>query len=179
MSVAKPLPHDAAHLHVTGQARYVDDMPTPAGTLHLAFGISDTACGQITALNLDAVRTAPDVVEVFVAEDLPFANDVSPSAHDEPLLATGSVHYVGQPIFLVIARSHLAARYAARQARVEITGAPAILGIDDALARNSRFEDGPRIYARGDAHGALETAQHRLSGVFEIGGQEHFYLEGQ
>ncbi|MEO1365423.1 MAG: molybdopterin cofactor-binding domain-containing protein, partial [Pseudomonadota bacterium] len=108
-----------------------------------------------------------------------FANDVSPSAHDEPLLATGSVHYVGQPIFLVIARSHLAARYAARQARVEITGAPAILGIDDALARNSRFEDGPRIYARGDAHGALETAQHRLSGVFEIGGQEHFYLEGQ
>ena len=179
MSVAKPLPHDAAHLHVTGQARYVDDMPTPAGTLHLAFGTSDSACGQITALDLDAVRAAPEVVEVFVAEDLPFANDVSPSAHDEPLLATGSVHYVGQPIFLVIARSHLAARYAARQARIQISGAPAILGIDDALARNSRFEDGPRIYARGDAHGALEAAQHRLSGVFEIGGQEHFYLEGQ
>ncbi|MEO1365363.1 MAG: xanthine dehydrogenase molybdopterin binding subunit, partial [Pseudomonadota bacterium] len=94
MSIAKPLPHDAAHLHVTGQARYVDDMPTPAGTLHLAFGTSDSACGQITALDLDAVRAARDVVEVFVAEDLPFANDVSPSAHDEPLLATGSVHYV-------------------------------------------------------------------------------------
>ena len=39
MSVAKPLPHDAAHLHVTGAARYVDDMPVPAGCLHLAFGL--------------------------------------------------------------------------------------------------------------------------------------------
>ena len=35
MSVASPLPHDSARLHVTGAARYVDDIPTPAGTLHL------------------------------------------------------------------------------------------------------------------------------------------------
>ncbi|WP_299689088.1 xanthine dehydrogenase molybdopterin binding subunit [uncultured Tateyamaria sp.] len=179
MSVAQPLPHDAAHLHVTGQARYIDDMPVPAGTLHLAFGISDTACGQITRLDLDAVRASTDVVAVLTADDLPFANDVSPSAHDEPLLATGTVHYVGQPIFLVIARSHMAARRAVRHARIEIAGAPAILSIDDALARNSRFEDGPRIYARGDAQAALAAAQHCLSGTFEIGGQEHFYLEGQ
>ena len=27
MSMGKPLPHDAAPLHVTGQARYVDDIP--------------------------------------------------------------------------------------------------------------------------------------------------------
>ncbi|MEL6566085.1 MAG: xanthine dehydrogenase molybdopterin binding subunit [Pseudomonadota bacterium] len=179
MSVARPLPHDAAHLHVTGQARYVDDMPVPVGALHLAFGTSDTACGKITRLTLDAVRAAPDVVAVLTADDLPFANDVSPSAHDEPLLATGTVHYVGQPIFLVIARSHLAARYAARQARIEITGTSPILTLDDALAQNSRFEDGPRIYARGDATSALARAEHRLSGIFEIGGQEHFYLEGQ
>ena len=179
MSVARPLPHDAAHLHVTGQARYVDDMPVPAGALHLAFGTSDTACGKITRLTLDAVRAAPDVVAVLTADDLPFANDVSPSAHDEPLLATGSVHYVGQPIFLVVARSHLAARYAARQAQIEITGTSPILTLDDALAQSSRFEDGPRIYARGDATGALARAEHRLSGIFEIGGQEHFYLEGQ
>ena len=179
MSVAQPLPHDAARLHVTGQARYVDDMPVPVGALHLAFGTSDTACGDITHLDLDAVRAAPDVVRVMTADDLPFANDVSPSAHDEPLLATGSVHYVGQPIFLVVARSHRAARFAARQARIDITARQAILSIEDALAKDSRFEDGPRIYARGNAASALETAQHRLSGRFNIGGQEHFYLEGQ
>ena len=39
MSVAKPLPHDAARMHVTGTARYVDDIPTPSGSLHLLNGL--------------------------------------------------------------------------------------------------------------------------------------------
>ncbi|MEM8654102.1 MAG: xanthine dehydrogenase molybdopterin binding subunit [Pseudomonadota bacterium] len=179
MSVAKPLPHDAAHLHVTGAARYVDDTPTPAGTLHLAFGISTVARGQITAMDLSAVRDAEGVVAVLTAEDLPFANDVSPSNHDEPLLSDGAVHYLGQPLFLVIARSHLAARHAARQGLVDITEEVPILTIDQALAAGARFEDGPRVYARGDAIAAMDMAQHRLAGSFDIGGQEHFYLEGQ
>ncbi|WP_299651942.1 xanthine dehydrogenase molybdopterin binding subunit [uncultured Tateyamaria sp.] len=179
MSVAKPLPHDAAHLHVTGAARYVDDTPVPASALHLAFGVSDVAKGQITSMNLDAVRAAPEVVAVLVADDLPFANDVSPSAHDEPLLSDGSVHYVGQPLFLVVAGTHLAARHAARLGKVEIAEETPVLTIDEALAADTRFEDGPRIYARGDAAMAMGGAKHRLTGSFEIGGQEHFYLEGQ
>ncbi|MEX0365135.1 MAG: xanthine dehydrogenase molybdopterin binding subunit [Ruegeria sp.] len=179
MSVAKPLPHDAAHLHVTGAARYVDDMPTPAGALHIAFGTSHVAHGKIMSLDLSAVRDAPEIVDVLVADDLPFANDVSPSAHDEPLLATGTVHYVGQPIFMVIARSHLAARHAARLGEIEIAEETPILTIDEALEANARFEDGPRIYARGDAATAMGGAQHRLTGRLHIGGQEHFYLEGQ
>ena len=179
MSVAKPLPHDAAHLHVTGAARYVDDMPTPAGTLHLAFGLSPSACGTITAIDLNAVRDAPGVVAVLTAADLPFANDVSPSAHDEPLLATDTVHYMGQPVFAVIARSHLQARFAARQGRIDIAATKPIFSIEDALAADARFEDGPRIYERGDAVGALDAAENTLSGSLRIGGQEHFYLEGQ
>jgi xanthine dehydrogenase large subunit len=173
------LPHDAARLHVTGQARYVDDMPMPAGTLHLAFGLSPKACGTITTLDLDAVHAAPGVVAVLTADDLPFANDVSPSAHDEPLLATGTVHYKGQPVFLVVAHSHLAARFAARQGKIEVAEGTPILSIDAALAANSRFEDGPRIYQRGDAATGLGGAKHRLTGTLHIGGQEHFYLEGQ
>ncbi len=179
MSVSSPLPHDSGPLHVTGAARYVDDVPLPAQTLHLCFGLSQKAHAEITALDLDAVRTAADVVDVLTADDLPFANDVSPSVHDEPLLATGSVHYVGQPIFLVIARSHLAARFAARLGQVTYAEKPALLTVEDALAADARFEDGPRIYARGDADTALSTAPHHISGEIEIGGQEHFYLEGQ
>jgi len=179
MSVAKPLPHDAASLHVTGQARYVDDIPLPANTLHLAFGLSSVARGQITAMDLDAVRAAPGVVMVLTADDLPFANDVSPSAHDEPLLATGAVHYLGQPVFAVVADCHLAARHAAKLGRIDYATEAPILTIDQALAANSRFEDGPRIYAKGDAHAAIAAAPHRVEGRFEIGGQEHFYLEGQ
>ncbi|THD73262.1 xanthine dehydrogenase molybdopterin binding subunit [Thalassobius vesicularis] len=179
MSVSKPLPHDAARLHVTGQARYVDDIPLPAGALHLAFGLSTVAAGRIAAMDLSDVRTAPDVVAVLTAEDLPFSNDVSPSAHDEPLLSDGTVHYVGQPVFLVIARSHLAARKAARKAVISYEESAPLLTIDQALAANSRFEDGPRIYTRGDAAAAIAAAPRVVAGVLELGGQEHFYLEGQ
>ncbi|MFL4468656.1 xanthine dehydrogenase molybdopterin binding subunit [Tateyamaria armeniaca] len=179
MSVAKPLPHDAAHLHVTGAARYVDDMPMPTGTLHLAFGLSTCASGSITALDLNAVRDAPGVVAVLTAQDLPFANDVSPSAHDEPLLAMDAVHYLGQPVFAVIAQTHLQARYAARQGKIDIAETTPILSIEEALEAESRFEDGPRIYARGDSASALDAAENTLSGTLHIGGQEHFYLEGQ
>ncbi len=179
MSVARSLPHDAAALHVTGAARYVDDIPTPQGTLHLVFGLSDTACGLLRTMDLDAVRSAPGVVDVLTADDLPFANDCSPSNHDEPLLAQDRVHYVGQPLFLVIATSHLAARHAARLGKIDIDAQKPILTIEDALAANSRFEEGPRIYSKGDADGVLRDAENRIDGSIEIGGQEHFYLEGQ
>ncbi|SEW27142.1 xanthine dehydrogenase, molybdenum binding subunit apoprotein [Cognatiyoonia koreensis] len=179
MSVAKPLPHDAARLHVTGSARYVDDLPVPAQTLHLAFGMSEIAAGQIVSTDLADVRAADGVVAVMTAADLPFANDVSPSAHDEPLLATDRVHYVGQPIFLVVAKSHLAARKAARLGKIDIAEEKPILSIEEALAANSRFEDEPRVWTKGDVSAALESAPRRLKGRIEIGGQEHFYLEGQ
>ena len=179
MSVAKPLPHDAAPLHVTGAARYVDDMPTPAGTLHLAFGMSTAASGTLTGMDLDAVRAAPGVIAVLTANDLPFDNDVSPSAHDEPLLATDGVHYMGQPVFLVIAETHLQARFAARQGTIDIAETKPIFTIEDALAADARFENGPRIYEQGDAASALDAAENTLSGSLDIGGQEHFYLEGQ
>ena len=179
MAVAKPLPHDAARLHVTGQARYVDDIPSPRDTLHLAFGLSTVAHADITALDLDAVRQSDGVVAVLTADDLPFDNDVSPSAHDEPLLANGSVHHIGQPVFLVVATSHRAARVAARKGQISYAERPALLTLEDALAADSRFEDGPRIYTKGDADSAITSAAHVVEGTFDLGGQEHFYLEGQ
>ena len=179
MSVGKPLPHDAAALHVTGTALYIDDIPTPSGTLHLAFGMSQIACGTIRAMNLDAVRAADGVVAILTADDLPFANDVSPSAHDEPLLSDGRIHYLGQPLFLVVATSHLAARQAARLGEIDADAKDPILTIDQALAADSRFEDGPRVWTKGDADAALADAKNRLQGMIEMGGQEHFYLEGQ
>ena len=179
MTVTKPLPHDSATLHVTGQARYVDDIPTPRGTLHLAFGISTIARGTIQSMDLSAVKTSAGVAEVLVADDLPFTNDVSPSIHDEPLLSDGTIHYMGQPIFVVVADSHLAARIAARKAQITYTEDTPILTIDQALEANSHFEDGPRIWQRGDAAAAISAAAHKIEGTLEMGGQEHFYLEGQ
>ena len=179
MSVTRPLPHDSARLHVTGAARYVDDLPVPADTLHLAFGLSQVAHGRIAAMDLDAVRAAPGVVAVLTAADLPFANDVAPVAHDEPLLAAGTVHYLGQPIFLVVAETHLSARKAARLGRVEIAADPPLLEIDAALGADSRFETGPITWQKGDTARALASANRVIEGSIGFGGQEHFYLEGQ
>lgn len=179
MAVSNSLPHDAAREHVTGTARYIDDLPHPANTLHLCFGLSEHASAAITAIDLTAVRGAAGVVGVLTADDLPHANDVSPSAHDEPLLATGAVHYLGQPIFVVAATSHLAARRAARLAEINYAPKDPILTIEDALAANTRFEDGPVIWTKGDAAQALQSAPRQLSGRLNVGGQEHFYLEGQ
>jgi xanthine dehydrogenase large subunit len=179
MTMGKPLPHDAAPLHVTGQARYVDDLPLPANAVHLAFGLSSVAHGRIAGLDLTAVRAAPGVIAVLSAEDLPDMPDCSPSAQDEPLLAVGTVHYVGQPVFLVIADSHLAARKAARLGRVSYDELPALLTVDQALAANSRFEQGPVVWQKGDAATAIAGAPRVVEGAIEIGGQEHFYLEGQ
>jgi xanthine dehydrogenase large subunit len=179
MTMGKSLPHDAAPLHVTGQARYIDDIPLPADALHLAFGLSTIAHGEITAMDLSAVRAAPGVVAVLSAEDFTEMPDCSPSVHDEPLLSTGMIHYLGQPIFLVAADSHLAARRAARLAKVSYKELPALLTVDDALAANSRFEQGPVIWTKGDPAAAIAKSPHTVEGSFEVGGQEHFYLEGQ
>ncbi|MES2666574.1 MAG: xanthine dehydrogenase molybdopterin binding subunit [Pseudomonadota bacterium] len=179
MSIGLPLPHDAAPLHVTGAARYADDIPLPANALHLAFGLSTRAHAVIEAIDLAAVRAAPGVLAVYAAADFPDMPDCSPSAHDEPLLAVGAVHYIGQPVFLVVADSHLAARKAARLGKITYTDLPAILTVDDALAANSRFESGPVVWAKGDAAQAITSAAHVVEGSFEVGGQEHFYLEGQ
>ena len=179
MNSTASMPHDTARQHVSGAARYVDDIPIPRGTLHLAFGLSPVAAGALTSIDLSTMSAAEGVRLVLLAKDLPFANDVSPSAHDEPLLADTTVHYAGQPIFLVVAKSHHAARQAARLAEIEIDQTPAILTIEQALAADSRFEDGPRIYSKGDSARALLESSNHLSGSLNVGGQEHFYLEGQ
>ena len=179
MSVAKPLPHDAARMHVTGTARYVDDIPVPANTLHLAFGLAPIARGRITSLDLREVRQSPGVALVLEAGDLDRPADCSPSAHDEPLLSGHSVQYFGQPVFIVAADSHLSARTAARRAVFETQARDAIFTVDEALEADSRFEDGPRIWEKGDAGEAIDDSPHQVSGEIEIGGQEHFYLEGQ
>ena len=179
-AVGAALPHDAAHLHVAGAARYVDDIPVPPGCLHLAFGLSAHASAALTGADLGAVRAAPGVHSVLVAADLRHANDVSPSIHDEPLLAEGEVRYMGQPVFLVAATSHLAARRAARLAEVAYEPREPVLTVDQALAAGGRhFDGGPRVWSDGDVEAALAAAPRTVEGKLEVGGQEHFYLEGQ
>jgi xanthine dehydrogenase large subunit len=157
---------------------YTDDIALPVDTLHAAFGISPVAHARITALDLDAVAAAPGVVAIAGAADVPGENNYGSILHDDPIFAEALVQYAGQPLFAVAATTRGAARKAAMLARVEFEELPAILDVRAALAANSFIMPSKRI-VRGDAASALQAAPRRLSGSITIGGQDHFYLEGQ
>ncbi|MEA3047397.1 MAG: xanthine dehydrogenase large subunit [Sphingomonadales bacterium] len=177
-AVRRPLRHDSAEGHVAGSALYVDDLPDAPGTLHLAFGLATDGHARLTGLDLTQVRAAPGVVAVFTAADIPGENNVGPVFHDDRLFAEDEILYPGLPLFVVAATSTRAARIAARLARAEAEPLPALVTIAEALEAGSQLEDAQRM-ARGDAQAALAAAPHRLQGTLEMGGQEHFYLEGQ
>jgi xanthine dehydrogenase large subunit len=179
VAVHRPTPHESAARHVTGTAHYVDDIPEPAGTLHLALGLSERAHALVTDLDLSAVRAAPGVVLVLAGDDLPAEVDISPvHAHDEPILARDEVLFYGHPLFVVAATTRDAARLAARLARVTYKDLPA--ATDIAAARTSgALVTPPMTLARGEASAAIAAAPHVIEGRLIVGGQEHFYLESQ
>jgi xanthine dehydrogenase large subunit len=174
-------PHESAHLHVAGEARYVDDIAELAGTLHAALGLSPVAHGRLVAIDVAALRAQPGVTAVFTCADIPGANDCGPIVHgDDPILADGVVHYLGQPVFAVVCEDRRVARRMAARAKefVTIEPLPALLTARDAHAAQ-RYVVPPMHLTRGDARSAIERAPHRFSDTLSIGGQEQFYLEGQ
>jgi len=170
--------HDSAERHVRGSALYIDDLAEPRGTLHLAPGSGDAPIGRILGLDLERVRAAPGVVAVLTAADIPGVNDCSPAMGDDPVFASERVTFRGQVIFAVAAESHLEARRAARLARVEVEPETPVVTVDDAEGRDDDVLP-PYRFLKGEPDALLAAAPHRLEGRLRIGGQEHFYLEGQ
>ena len=176
--VGKAVAHDSARLHVTGQARYTDDIPEPAHLVHLAIGYSQIAHGRIESTNFDSLRNAKGVVGVVLAEDIAGENNYGTIEHDDPVLTTSLVEYVGQPIFAVAADSHAHARAASQLAQINYETLPAILTTDAAIAADS-FVSPTQTMVRGSAPKAIKQAPHQLKRRVQLGGQDHFYLEGQ
>ena len=174
----QPVRHESAELHVSGEALYTDDIPLPAGALHVALGLARPAHARVRSMNLDAVRAAPGVVAVVTAADVPGHNDCGPILPDEPIFADGLVQHAGQSLFAVAATSMEAARRAARLAKVDYEELPAVLDVRTALAQQS-FVLPTQTLVRGEPASALATAPRRLQGSVTIGGQDHFSLEGQ
>ncbi|WP_206951596.1 xanthine dehydrogenase molybdopterin binding subunit [Trinickia acidisoli] len=181
-AIGTPLPHESAELHVSGEARYTDDLPELAGTLHVALGLSRHAHARIVSLDLTAVREAPGVVAVFTAADIPGENNCGPVLHDDPILADDLVQYLGQPIFAVVATSYELARRAATLAKsddvVRYEPLEPVLTVAEARALH-HYVLPPLHLTCGSPAARIAQAPHRLAGEFAVGGQEQFYLEGQ
>ena len=177
-------PHESAHLHVAGEATYIDDIPELQGTLHCALGLSPVAKGTLKSTDLDKVKAMPGVVAVLTAADIPGTNDCGSIVHDDPILCDGEIRYLGQPVFAVIARHRDQARRAAALAKevLQIDALPPVLTPQQAHEKQ-QYVVPPmhlvRSSTEGGAQAAIAKAPHRLQGTFDVGGQEQFYLEGQ
>ncbi|POR06137.1 xanthine dehydrogenase molybdopterin binding subunit [Diaphorobacter sp. LR2014-1] len=177
-AMGQPHAHESARAQVAGSAHYIDDLPEVKGTFYAAPILSTVAHGRLESVDTQAALQLAGVHGVVLAQDIPGDPVLAAFAHDEPVFAQATVQHIGQVIGLVVADSVMQARRAARQVKLSITALPAILTVQDALAAES-YVLPPVHVRRGDAAQALAQAPHRLQGRLEVGGQEHFYLEGQ
>ena len=169
--------HDSSLRHSTGQALYIDDMPEQENLLHGAPVISKFPCGKIKNINSDKLKNLPFFTKVITAKDIPGDNDIGPIKSGEPVLADEFFSYLGQPVAIVLAKTHQEAVYASSLVEIEteLTTKP-ILNLDDAYKKKS-FLEKPMILQKGNIEKDMLKSKYKLSGNFEIGGQDHFYLE--
>src|SRR3954467_891324 len=177
-SAGKPVPHDAAVGHVTGQAPYIDDLRPLAGELIVGFVGSPVAAGQLLSVDTSAALAIPGVVGCYTVADVPGHNLFGVVVLDEPFLADGEVLYLGQPVAVVAAENPAALEKGRKAVRVGCRAAEPILNLAESI-RRKKFLGPCRRIGRGDVESQLDSATHRLSGTFTSGGQEQFYLESQ
>ena len=169
--------HDSSLRHSTGQALYIDDLPEQENLLHGAAVLSKFPCGKIKNINSDKLKNLPFFTKVITAKDIPGDNDIGPIKSGEPVLADEFFSYLGQPVAIVLAKTHQEAVHASSLVEIEtdLTTKP-ILNLDDAYKKKS-FLEKPMILQKGNIEKDMLKSKYKLSGNFEIGGQDHFYLE--
>ena len=170
-------PHESAVKHVTGSAPYVDDV-IDSGYQHIAIGVSSIASGNITSMDLTDVRGSEGVVDVITADDIPGHRDIGPVFPGDPLLTSDQIDFYGQAVFAVLAETRTLARQATLKAKIEYTEKTPVLDLPSAI-ENKFYVRPPHRMQRGDALSELKNGPNKIKGSVRVGGQEHFYLEGQ
>jgi xanthine dehydrogenase large subunit len=178
--VGQSVRHDSAELHVKGTATYIDDMREPEGLVHVVPGYAkEGARGEISTLDLSQVRDFPGVLAVLTYVDVPGVNDCSPAMGDDPIFAEAQIEFHGQVIFAVVAETRAAARQAVKLAKITIEAEEPAVSVSDAIRMSTQDVLPAYGFKRGNTAKAIAASKHQLQHTFEIGGQEHFYLEGQ
>ena len=178
MTIAgKPVPHESARGHVTGDALYTDDLLGRFPRLLHAWPVTAPhAHARVARLDAAPALDEAGVVTTLTAGDVPGDGDTGPSRHDEPLFPN-EVMFHRQPVAWVLGETLEAAQRGAARVRVAYEPLPAILTIHQAIDAGS-FLTEPLRLTRGDVS-AIEMSACRVDGELAMGGQEHFYLETQ
>ncbi len=164
--------------HVRGTSRYIDDLPDPAGLLHAAVVTSPVPHARLLGIDTAAAREIEGVATVLTAADIPGANQIGGIVQDETLLAEDAVHFVGQPVAVVVAETPHQARAGVRAVTLDLEELPAIFDPREAAAAGELI-NASRTLETGDVDAAWDDCDIVVSGRADSAGQEHLYLETQ
>ncbi|MDJ0840516.1 MAG: molybdopterin-dependent oxidoreductase [Acidobacteriota bacterium] len=164
--------------HVRGESLYLDDLPLREKTLHAAIFASPYAHGTIKFIDLDKALACTGVHAVITAQDIPGENQIGNILPDEPLLASGKVHYRGQPTALIVAETDELARAAREEIKLEIQPLPVVTDARQAAAKGLLIH-APRTFKNGNPDDYFDNFGRVFEGSTETGGQEHLYIETQ
>lgn len=192
--IGESVPKLEARAKVTGSAVYTEDLYRPR-MLHAALLGSPYPHARILSCDLNAARELPGVRAVLCAQDLP-PRRIGHTLHDEPILATGKVRYLGEPVVAVAADSLAIAHEALRLIDIDYEELPYITDSEAALVDSAPIlhEDlehytsvieSPR-YGNVIAHIELETGDVDsvwddcaavVEAEYEIPAAQHLYME--
>ncbi len=164
--------------HVTGKSIYLDDIPTIQGTLYAAVYSSPSAHGIIQSVDYSKALALFGVEKILTFDDIKGENQIGGIFPDEELLAEKEVHFQGQPIAVVIAKSESIAFKARKLIEIDILEKEVIIDAREAQKKGQLIMP-PRIFKSGNLDLAWSVCEYIFEGRASSNGQEHLYLETQ
>ncbi|VAV84667.1 Xanthine dehydrogenase, molybdenum binding subunit [hydrothermal vent metagenome] len=167
-----------SYTHVRGESIYVDDINVREGTLFGVVFDSPKAHGKIKKIDYSKAEQLEGVTRIFTHKDIPGENQIGGIILDEPLFAENEIHFWGQPIALIVAKSEFIARQARRLITIEIEELPVITTCKEAKEKGS-FINAPRSFSLGNTEDAFKNCDYIFEDETFSNGQEQLYLETQ
>jgi CO/xanthine dehydrogenase Mo-binding subunit len=176
-AIGRSIPRREGEEKLLGTAVYVDDLPRE-GVWHGATVRTTEPHGRLLRIERDPAFPWAEVV-VATAADIPGRNVVHLIVDDQPALVDGIFRHAEEPVALVAAADRETAERAAAAIRVVTEPLPPVLDLDAALAGGPERLLKRIEITRGDAASALSAAAVVVEGEYEVGSQEHVYIEPQ
>ncbi|KAG5332847.1 XDH oxidase, partial [Acromyrmex heyeri] len=185
--VGKPMPKLEALEQTSGEVQYCNDVGPYIREVFCAFVVTEIGNGTIVNIDTSNAFKIKGVVAFFTADDIPGQNlcisaisKLTSLPEDELLFAKEDVLYAGQPVGVIVAKTHNLANEAAKLVKIiykEPLKTKPVISIEDALNSqdNTRIRESANIPAKTKG----TDIKHVIKGVFQCGGQYHHSLETQ
>ncbi|WP_299162048.1 molybdopterin cofactor-binding domain-containing protein [uncultured Tenacibaculum sp.] len=167
-----------SYTHVRGESLFVDDLMLRQDALIGLCFDSPKAHGKIKSVDYSKAEALEGVIKIFTYKDVIGENQIGGIIPDEPLWAEDEVHFWGQPIAFIVAKSDAIAKKARALITIDIEELPVITTAKEAKEKES-FINAPRSFKLGDSENTFSECEYVYEGETFSNGQEHLYLETQ